>query len=113
MLTSLGVQYNYNMNVSGGLLATYFVVGAVAWVFLIVCWWRVFTKAAQPGWAAIIPIYNVYVMIKIAGRPGWWLVWILLPPVFIVIAIIVIIDVAKNFGRGVGFGIGMLIPVLT
>lgn len=76
-------------------------------VLLIAGFWRVFTKAGQPGWAAIIPIYNVYILLKIAGRPAWWLLLFLIPIVSLVIAIIVAIDVAKAFGKGTGFGIGL------
>ena len=76
-------------------------------VFMIASFWKVFVKAGQPGWAAIIPIYNIYVMCKIAGRPGWWVLLMLIPIVSIVIAIIVAIDIAKAFGRGTGFGLGL------
>ena len=42
-------------------------------LLLIASLWRIFTKAGQPGWAAIVPIYNIYVLLQIVGRPGWWL----------------------------------------
>lgn len=77
-------------------------------VFLIACVWKVFTKAGQPGWAAIIPIYNYYILCKIAGRPGWWTVLFLLPLINIVISFIVMIDIAKAFGKGAGFGVGLV-----
>lgn len=76
-------------------------------VFVIAALWKVFVKAGQPGWACIIPFYNAYVLLQIAGRPGWWLLLFLIPFVNIVIAIIVALDVAKNFGKGAGFGIGL------
>jgi Family of unknown function (DUF5684) len=76
-------------------------------IFIFASLWIVFTKAGQPGWAAIVPIYNVYVLLKIAGRPGWWLVLYLIPLVSLVIAIIVSLDVAKAFGKGTGFGVGL------
>jgi hypothetical protein len=69
--------------------------------------WKVFAKAGHPGWAAIIPIYNMYVWCKIVGRPGWWVILMLIPLVNIVVAIIVCIDMAKSFGKGAGFGIGL------
>jgi hypothetical protein len=69
--------------------------------------WKVFTKAGQPGWAIIIPIYNAYILCKIAGRPGWWVLLLLIPLVNLVIAILLAIDVAKNFGKGAGFGLGL------
>ena len=76
-------------------------------VLVIAGFWKVFTKAGHPGWAAIIPFYNVYILLKIAGRPGWWLLLFLIPVVNFVIAIIVAIDVAKSFGKGTGFGVGL------
>jgi len=77
-------------------------------ILLIAAIWKVFSKAGQPGWAAIIPIYNIYVMCKVAGRPGWWLLLVLIPFVNIIIAIILNVDIAKRFGKGVGFAIGMI-----
>ena len=78
-------------------------------VLIIAGFWKTFVKAGQPGWAAIIPIYNVYIVLKIARRPGWWLLLYFIPIVSIVIAVIVSIDVAKAFGKGVGFAIGMVL----
>lgn len=75
--------------------------------FLIASVWKVFTKAGQPGWASIVPIYNAYILLKIAGKPGWWLLLLFIPLVNIVIGIIVAIDLAKSFGKGAGFGVGL------
>ncbi len=77
-------------------------------VFSIIVMWKVFVKAGQPGWGCIIPIYNIYLMMKIAGRPGWWLLLFFIPIVNLIICIIVMIDIAKNFGKGTGFGIGLV-----
>jgi len=76
-------------------------------LLVIVAMWKVFTKAGRPGWAAIIPIYNMYVWCKIVGRPGWCVILMLIPLVNIVVGIIVCIDLAKSFGKGAGFGIGL------
>jgi hypothetical protein len=76
-------------------------------VLVIVAMWKVFTKADRPGWAAIIPIYNMYVWCKIVGRPGWWVILMLIPLVNIIVAIIICIDMARSFGKGAGFGIGI------
>ena len=76
-------------------------------LLVIAAMWKVFTKAGRPGWAAIIPIYNMYVWCKIVGRPGWWVILMLIPLVNIIIGIIVCIDLAKSFGKGAGFGIGI------
>jgi hypothetical protein len=78
-------------------------------VLIIAAMWKVFAKAGQPGWACLIPIYNLYVLCKIAGRPGWWLLLMLIPLVNFVIIIILCIDIAKSFGNGAGFGLGLAI----
>jgi hypothetical protein len=76
-------------------------------VFIIASLWKVYEKADQPGWAAIVPIYNIIVLLQIVGRPLWWIVLLLIPIVNIIIAIIVNIDLAKSFGKEAGFGIGL------
>lgn len=76
-------------------------------ILVIAALWKVFTKAGQPGWASIIPIYNIYVWCKIIGRPGWWVLLMLIPFVNFIIMIILSIDLAKSFGKGTGFGLGI------
>lgn len=80
-------------------------------VLLIAGYWRTFEKAGQPGWAAIIPFYNIYVLLKVVGRPGWWVLLYLIPVVSFVVDLIVSLDLATSFGRGSGFGVGLwLLP---
>lgn len=69
--------------------------------------WKIFEKAGKPGWAAIIPIYNIIVLLEIIGRPIWWIILMFIPLVNIVIFIIVSIDLSKSFGRGTLFGLGL------
>jgi hypothetical protein len=76
-------------------------------LLVIVAMWKVFTKAGQPGWASIIPIYNLYIWCKIVGRPWWWILLMLIPLVNFIIMIILCIDLAKSFGKGAGFGLGI------
>ena len=56
-------------------------------VFLVVAEWKVYTKAGQSGWAVLIPFYNLYILLKIVGKPGWWLLLLLVPIVNIIIPI--------------------------
>lgn len=77
-------------------------------VLVLVSMWKVFSKAGQPGWAIIIPIYNAYIFLKIAGKPGWWLLLFLIPLVNIIVGIIATIAFAERFGKGVGFALGMI-----
>ena len=99
---------DYNYEVSGGLWVAYYIFMLLIAVFTIICLWKIFEKAGKPGWASIIPIYNVLVELEILGRPWWWLLLMFIPVVNIVIAIIIIFDMAKVFGKGTGFGFGLL-----
>ncbi|MEY2538022.1 MAG: hypothetical protein QOG67_1762 [Verrucomicrobiota bacterium] len=90
---------------AGGLVGG--LIGLIVAVIMIAAMWKIFTKAGEPGWAAIIPIVNIYFLCKVAGRPGWWVILMFIPLVNFIIWIILCIDVAKNFGKGAGFGIGL------
>lgn len=93
--------------VSGG-FGMFGVVWLVLAVFMIVALWKVFAKAGQPGWGVLIPIYNTYLMLKIAGKPGWWLLLLFIPIVNFVIAILATVGIANNFGKGGGFAVGLI-----
>jgi hypothetical protein len=91
--------------------------GALVWFWIIGLYivfalplWAVFKKAGSDmAWAAFIPVLNIYALLKVVGRPGWWLILYVIPIVNIVIAIMVWYDLAKSFGKGVGFTIGLLL----
>lgn len=76
-------------------------------VLVIVGFWKVFTKAGQPGWFAIIPIFNFFILLKIVGRPWWFLILMFIPLVNLIVFAVVSMDVAKSFGKGIGFAIGL------
>lgn len=76
-------------------------------VFMIASIWKVYTKAGKPGWASIVPIYNLVVLLEIAGKPLWWFILFFIPLANIVAAIITYIALAERFGKGAGFGIGL------
>ena len=96
------------VSVAAGIVGLVFVALYLAIIVLIIAsLWKVFTKAGQPGWGVLIPIYNAYLLCKIAGKPGWWVLLMFIPLVNIVIALLVALGVATNFGKGAGFGIGL------
>ncbi|MGZ7042198.1 MAG: DUF5684 domain-containing protein, partial [Thermoanaerobaculia bacterium] len=76
------------------------VVALVILVVVIAAMWKVFVKAGEPGWAAIVPIYNMIVLLKIAGKPLWWIILLFIPFVNFIIVILVYFALAKNFGKG-------------
>jgi hypothetical protein len=78
-------------------------------VVMIAAFWKVFEKAGQPGWAAIIPIYNMYILLKIGGKPAWWLILMLIPIVNYVFIIWAMNMVSKSFGKDEGFTVGLVL----
>lgn len=100
-------------NGAAGMLAGVGTVAMVIYfaviVLMIAGLWKLFEKAGKPGWAAIVPIYNYIVALEIIGRPAWWIVLLILPCVNIVVLFIIMIDLAKSFGKETGYGIGMAV----
>ncbi len=92
----------------GGSLMLILIVRGIIQLLTIIAGWKMLNKANLPGWGILIPVYNIYLLFKLAGRPGGWTRWILFPPVLIILLIIVNFDIAKRFGKGVGFGLGLL-----
>ena len=93
---------------AGAILFVFILISCVAALLLaipvFVGMWKSFQKAGKPGWAALIPIYNSYVMVQIAGRPLWWFVVICFVPfVNIVFAIMLLLNIARAFGKDVGY----------
>ncbi len=84
-------------------------VWLVFMVLMIAAGWKVFSKAGKPGWAVIIPVYNVIVLLEIVGKPLWWFLLLCIPFVNFVVGIMLAVELAKKFGQGTGFGIGLII----
>ena len=80
----------------------------VIFIVVLVAMWKIFTKAGKPGWASIVPIYSLVIYLQIVKKPLWWVVLFFIPVVNFVIFILVSIALAKEFGKGTGFGIGLL-----
>ena len=89
-------------------MGTIIVVYVALIVLMIVSMWKIFTKAGKPGWACIIPIYNIIVLLEIVGKPWWWLLLMLIPFVNFVLAIWMLNLLSKSFGHEVGFTLGLL-----
>lgn len=107
LLNFIAMQNSSNNSGAGIAGAFFMIIWLAVIVAMIASMWKVFAKAGQPGWAAIIPIYNLYILLKITGRPVWWIILFLIPIVSIIAAIITMIDLAKSFGKGAGFGLGL------
>ena len=112
MLNYILAQSNAELDTATGtaagavLLLTLIYLAVV--VLVIASMWKVFTKAGKPGWAAIVPIYNTIVLLEIVGKPTWWIILLLIPFVNIIVLLIVINELSKSFGRGVGTTLGLI-----
>lgn len=116
------MDQTYEAAATSGTNIAMFIVGlvfmlamiAVA-ILLIVAMWKLFQKAGKPGWAAIVPFYNTYVMLEIARRPVWWFAVILLVPIVgTVLSLIAVVDFVKAYGKSTGYGIlSLFFPFIT
>lgn len=69
--------------------------------------WKTFEKAGEPGWAGLIPIYNLYVLVRISGNAWWWFVLFFIPVINFFATVKISIDVAGKFSKGILFGLGL------
>ena len=110
-------DYDFTTTTSDGAgLAVFAGVWLIVWLAVAVlgvaAMWKIFTKAKQPGWAAIVPIYNVYILLKVVGRPGWWLLLFLLSVipfvgwlVVVALSLIIALDLGRAFGKDTVFSV--------
>lgn len=108
-LTLIQAQYESGMSDfdgSGGAgiaIVIFFVIALVIGIIYVIAMWKLFEKANQPGWAAIISIYNVIVMLEIAGKPWWWIFLLIIPLVSIIFYFMLIAGFNKAYGKeGIG-----------
>ena len=79
-------------------------------VAMIAATWRIFTKAGQPGWTCLIPVYNWYLMTQIVGLPPWTLLLLFVPLVNIAVGVLVCHRLAQSFGKDIMYTVGMIVP---
>lgn len=77
-------------------------------VAIIAAHWKIFTKANKPGWASLVPIYNIFVTLKVVQKPGWWTILMFIPIINIFVGIYIVYLLAQVFGRGIGFTLGLI-----
>jgi hypothetical protein len=92
-----------------GLGIVFIVIMLAIAVFLIAAMWKIYVKAGREGWEAIIPFYNMYVLLKIVGKPGWWLILMLIPFVNYVFIVWTYNMLSKSFGKEEGFTVGLVL----
>ncbi len=103
------MDYNYSYAAAAGASAGSTIISLIIAAFTVVCLWFVFKKAGEPGWAAIVPFYNLYVLFKITYGNGWKFLLLLIPVANIVFGIIAYVKLAKAFGKSTGFAVGLVL----
>lgn len=105
----------YDLNDFMAVIAGYLIFILLIAVYAIIVMWKIFTKAGQPGWAVLVPFYNLYVYTQVVQRPSWWMVLyfasivpIVGPLTVLVISILDNLRMAKVFGKSSGFGVGLI-----
>jgi hypothetical protein len=83
------------------------ILGIVIGILMIASVWRVFSKAGEPGWASLIPFYNLFVFVKICGKPAWWMILFFVPVANIVAWVVTSFALAERFGKETLFGLGL------
>ena len=76
-------------------------------IAIIVGMWKMFKKAGEAGWTALIPFYNLWVLNRIGGKPWWWFIGYFIPIVHIVFFLLLSIAIAKKFGEETLYGVGI------
>lgn len=88
-------------------ILSYLIVILAVFVFSVIVYWKIFTKAGEDGWKSMIPIYNSYTLYKITYGNGWLFLLTLIPYLGFFIGLKQKFDLAKVYGKGIGFGIGI------
>jgi len=103
------LQFNTtNTGLDTGLLTGFLWAYSILAIIMLIAEWRFYEKADKPGWAAIIPIYNLIVLLEIIGKPWWWLLMFLIPGVNFIFVIWMLNLLSKSYGYGVGFTLGLI-----
>lgn len=103
-------SYTYDaaaLGAVGAFVTVIQIISLIVSIFAIVCMWKIFVKAGKPGWGAIIPFYNTYLLFDIAWGNGWLFLLCLVPFVNFVVLIIMLVKLAQAFGKGIGFAVGL------
>ncbi len=94
---------------AAGVMMVYMVILLIVSIISLVGLWKIFVKAGKPGWGAIIPIYNMYCLFEMSFGTGWLFLLCFVPCVNAVMMIIMWIKLAQAFGKGAGYGVGILL----
>lgn len=96
----------------GGIVAllmglVFFAIWVAVMGVVVAGMWKTFVKAGHPGWAALVPIYNLWILVQMSGKEDWWIALFFFPVLNFIAVIVISMEIAQKFGKGSGFGIAM------
>lgn len=101
------------VQISSGFPIAFLLIILAVSILLVVAYWVIYERAGRAGWKSLIPFYNIYVLMEISGKPGWWMFLLFIPLVGVVIYFLAMLSLAKKFGRSELFGVGIfLLPMI-
>lgn len=107
------MDYGDSAGLLAGLGAAFIFIYLLLIAFMVIVGWKINTKADKPGWACIVPFYNVIIQLEIIGKPAWWILMFFIPGANIVFAIMMTNLLAKSFGKDVGYTLGLIfLPII-
>jgi hypothetical protein len=99
------------MNTSSGAII-FFVFFSIFYIailaLMVVSMWKIYAKAGKPGWATLVPFYNILVLLEIVNKPWWWMLLMFIPYVGLIWGIWSINLLVKRFGKDEGFTVGCI-----
>ena len=94
------IDASFNVGISPTTLLLVSGVSLILCILMLICNWRIFSKAGEPGWMSLIPILNVYKLFEIACGSGWKMVFMFVPFLNFIYGIIIVNKLVKSFGYG-------------
>ncbi len=95
-----------------GFMAVFQTIQFISWVLailMLVCMWIIFKKCGQPGWASVIPVYNLVALCRCGGLSGWWTLGVFVPLLNLFAWFYIMLRLAQRFGKGAGFAVGLFL----
>ena len=102
-------SYYYDYQSYSSALTVAWLIALAVSVITIIGMWKIFVKAGKPGWAAIVPFYNMYILFEITWGEGIKFLFLLIPIANIYFIIVTYIKLAKAFGKTGGFAAGLVL----
>lgn len=104
LFEELGYSGNQDFNMAN-FITCFLILFISIYTLMLVIYWKIFVKSGYKGWKSLIPIYNIYLMFKIAFGKGWYFLFMFIPLVNFVIIFVLLYKLAKNFGKSTAFAI--------